>query len=406
MDLEVLNVYAHAHYPGKTVEGWAVLPRGRRRELLHIDDWSFDWQDEYRYQEPVRLPRGSRISMRISYDNSAGDPRNPSHPPKRVAYGWKTFEEMGDLWFQVLARDSSDREVLARDYLRKERLAQVAGLEKQLEVSPGDLGRRKDLGYLNLRAGRLPEAIRAFQLVIEGDPASVFAWHNLGLAWNLQGEASKAALAYREAIKADPSHAPSLSNLAVVVANAGRAEEAEQYLRQAIRVQPRYVEAYGNLGAILVSLARNEEAVAIYERAVKIDPDYGPVHYNLAGPYREAGELEMARCHYRGATESDYERAATLARQALNQMRAETPSKCGPRARATLHAPWRQILTKGWRVAGTTAKCYPAGALAKRSADARIVAPRRRVRRKHPESTCAKVELPAVPRLRLMVGLS
>ena len=79
----------------------------------------------------------------------------------------------------------------------------------------------------------------------------MFAWHNLGLAWNLQGEASKAALAYREAIKADPSHAPSLSNLAVVVANAGRAEEAEQYLRQAIRVQPRYVEAYGNFGGDL-----------------------------------------------------------------------------------------------------------------------------------------------------------
>lgn len=58
---------------------------------------------------------------------------------------------------------------------------------------------------------------------------------------------------------------------------------------------------------------------------MKIDPDYGPVHYNLAGPYREAGELETARCHYRAATESDYERAATLARQALNQMRAETP---------------------------------------------------------------------------------
>ena len=323
VDLELLSVYAHAHYLGKTVEGWAALPSGRKRELLRIDDWSFEWQDEYRYQEPVRLPRGSRIFMRFSYDNSAGNPRNPSLPPKRVTYGWETFEEMGDLWFQVLAKDSADREILAHDYLRKERHAQVAGLEKQLEVSPGDLGKRKDLGYLNLQAGRFPEAIRAFELVIEADPASVFAWHNLGLSWNLLGETSAAAHAYREAIQADPHHAPSLSNLAVALANSGRADEAEQYLRQAIEAQPRYVEAYGNLGAILVSFERYDEAVAIYEKAVRIDPDYGPVHYNLAGLFRQAGELELARRHYKAAAESDYGRASSRARQALSQMDAE-----------------------------------------------------------------------------------
>ena len=320
VDVEVLNVYAHAHYLGKSVRGWAVLPGGEERQLLRIDDWSFDWQDEYRYLEPVRLPRGSRIHMRFTYDNSARNPRNPRDPPQRVTYGWKTFEEMGDLWFQVLAASDADREILARDFHRKERLAQIAGLEKQLEIAPGDLGRRKDLGYLNFQAGRFQEAIREFERVIEGDPRSVFSWHNLGLSWNLLGETDKAAVAYREAIEADPGHAPSLSNLAVVLANAGRAGEAEQSLRQAIRAQPRYVEAYGNLGAVLVSLGRFEEAIAIYRRAVEIAPDYGPVHYNLAGLYRGAGQLEAARRHYRAAKESDYDRAAALAGKALDEM--------------------------------------------------------------------------------------
>lgn len=323
VDLQILNVYAHAHYLGKTVEGWAVLPGGKRQDLLRIENWSFDWQDEYRYREPVELPRGSRIFMRFSYDNSPGNPRNPSHPPRRVTYGWKTFEEMGDLWFQVLAKDD-DREILAHDFLRKERLAQVAGLEKQLEITPTDLAKRKDLGYLNLQAGRLANAVRAFERVVEDDPTSVFAWHNLGLAWNLQGETHRAALAYREAISADPTHAPSLSNLAVVLANAGKAVEAEGHLRRAIHAQPQYVEAYGNLGAILVSLGRFEEAIAIYQEAVEIDPDYGPVQYNLAGLYREAGRLEAARRHYRAAADSTYERAAQLARQALEGMRSET----------------------------------------------------------------------------------
>ena len=324
VDIEVLNVYAHAHFLGKSVEGWAVLPGGERRDLLRIEDWSFDWQDEYRYKEPVRLPRGSRMFMRFSYDNSTRNPRNPSQPPKRVTYGWKTFEEMGDLWFQVLPRNRADRQLLARDFLGKERLAQMAGLEKLLEIDPGDLGKRNDLGYWNLQAGNLPEAIRAFEQVLEGDPESVFAWHNLGLAWNLQGETAKAATAYRQAIEADPAHAPSLNNLAMILVNTGRAAEAEHHLRQAILIQPRFVEAYGNLGAILVSFARIEDAVTVYQQAVEIDPGYGPVHYNLAGLYQQAGNIEAARRHYQAAAASDYERAATLGRQALEQMNAET----------------------------------------------------------------------------------
>ena len=324
VDIEVLNVYAHAHFLGKSVEGWAVLPGGERRDLLRIEDWSFDWQDEYRYKEPVRLPRGSRMFMRFSYDNSTRNPRNPSQPPKRVTYGWKTFEEMGDLWFQVLPRNRADRQLLAHDFLGKERLAQMAGLEKLLEIDPGDLGKRNDLGYWNLQAGNLPEAIRAFEQVLEGDPESVFAWHNLGLAWNLQGETAKAATAYRQAIEADPAHAPSLNNLAMILVNTGRAAEAEHHLRQAILIQPRFVEAYGNLGAILVSFARIEDAVTVYQQAVEIDPGYGPVHYNLAGLYQQAGNIEAARRHYQAAAASDYERAATLGRQALEQMNAET----------------------------------------------------------------------------------
>ncbi len=324
VDLEVLSVYAHAHYLGKSMEGWAVLPSGEeRRELLRIENWSFDWQDEYRYAEPVRLPRGSRIHMRFTYDNSAGNPRNPSQPPKRVTYGWKTYEEMGDLWFQVLTADESDRDALAQDFLSRERSAQIGGLQKQLEINPSDVAKRKDLGYLQLQSARLTDAVGTFESVVAEEPTSVFAWHNLGLALNLLGETARAEDAYREAIVADPTHAQSLSNLAVVLANSGRVAAAEGPLRQAIQVQPRYVEAYGNLGAILVAVGRVDEAIAIYERAVEIDPGYGPVRYNLAGLHMEVGQLEEARRHYRAAAASSYEQAADRARQALERMSSE-----------------------------------------------------------------------------------
>ncbi|MDE0103343.1 MAG: tetratricopeptide repeat protein [Bryobacterales bacterium] len=322
--IDVLSVYAHAHFLGRTVEGWAIEPNGTKRDLLEIDDWSFDWQDEYRYREPVSLPKGTRLFMRFSYDNSSENPRNPNRPPSRVTYGWKTEEEMGDLWFQVLARNEADRGLLARDFLHKERMAQIVGLAKQLEVNPQDLSKQKDLAYLNLQAGRLSDAVRVFEGVIEQDPSSVFSWHNLGLALNLQDEVIRARAAYQAALDLDPDHAPSMSNLAVLFANEGQSGEAEALLRRAIQAQPKYVEAYGNLGAILVSGGRIEEAFEVYRRAVGIDPSYGPVQFNLAGLYRQAGRIDVARDHYRAAAASGYERAAELARKALEQMRTET----------------------------------------------------------------------------------
>ena len=35
----------------------------------------------YNYKQPVVLPKGTRIDVRITYDNSADNPRNPSNPP-------------------------------------------------------------------------------------------------------------------------------------------------------------------------------------------------------------------------------------------------------------------------------------------------------------------------------------
>ena len=45
--------------------------------------------------------------MRYTYDNSAGNPRNPEQPPKRARWGQRSSDEMGDLWIQVLTRNEA-----------------------------------------------------------------------------------------------------------------------------------------------------------------------------------------------------------------------------------------------------------------------------------------------------------
>ncbi|NNF12605.1 MAG: hypothetical protein HKN72_05260 [Gemmatimonadetes bacterium] len=114
VDVEVLSVYPHAHFLGKDLQAYAILPDGRERSLIRIPDWDFNWQDDYRFARPLSLPAGTQIVKRFVYDNSAGNPRNPSDPPKRVVYGSNSDDEMADLILQVLPQSDADRETLLR----------------------------------------------------------------------------------------------------------------------------------------------------------------------------------------------------------------------------------------------------------------------------------------------------
>jgi len=112
VDVDVIGVIPHAHYVCKDMRGTAILPSGARRTLLHIPAWDFNWQEEYRYAAPVRLPSGTRLEMDFTYDNSAQNPRNPNHPPQRVVYGPATTDEMAGLHFEVIPVHDSDAQEL------------------------------------------------------------------------------------------------------------------------------------------------------------------------------------------------------------------------------------------------------------------------------------------------------
>ena len=102
VDVRVYLANPHAHYLGKEFKATATLPDGTTKPLLWIQDWDFNWQDGYNYKEPVMLPKGTRVDVRITYDNSASNPRNPSNPPKRVWWGEESTDEMGSISFGLV----------------------------------------------------------------------------------------------------------------------------------------------------------------------------------------------------------------------------------------------------------------------------------------------------------------
>jgi hypothetical protein len=106
--VELTGVIPHAHYICRRMRGWAILPGGRRVNLITIRDWDFNWQHHYRYKKPLVLPAETRLEMEFVYDNSAANPRNPNSPPQRVQWGPGSTDEMAGLHFQVIPVRSED----------------------------------------------------------------------------------------------------------------------------------------------------------------------------------------------------------------------------------------------------------------------------------------------------------
>lgn len=114
VDVVATGIIPHAHFLAKTMRGWAILPDGRRLNLLTIRDWDFNWQQQYRYREPFVLPADTRLEMEFVYDNSAANPRNPSSPPRRVTWGPDSTDEMAGLHLQITPVRGEDAEELGR----------------------------------------------------------------------------------------------------------------------------------------------------------------------------------------------------------------------------------------------------------------------------------------------------
>jgi WD40 repeat protein len=108
-DVKIYSTFGHAHYVGKEMKVTATLPDGTSKPLIWIPDWDFNWQDFYLYKDPVLLPKGTRVDAMLRYDNSAGNRRNPSSPPRRVLWGEQSFDEMGTvgLQFEILNKEDA-----------------------------------------------------------------------------------------------------------------------------------------------------------------------------------------------------------------------------------------------------------------------------------------------------------
>lgn len=272
VDVRVLNVYPHAHLLAQRMESWAILPDGSKKWLLRIPQWNFDWQDEYRYSEPLFLPRGTEIRMRYIYDNSADNPRNPNIPPRRVTYGPETEDEMGDLWFQVITRTAADRDVLGSILNQRELDSIVDEKRFRLRITPEDTDEMNALATAHMMRNEPEEAKRWLLKARALAPEDGKTLNNLGGYYMRARQFDHAQELFETGLRHHPERLELLKNLAKVHGAKNQFAESERFFERSLALNDHDAESHFLMTRVKLALEKRSEALAHIQRCLQLAP--------------------------------------------------------------------------------------------------------------------------------------
>jgi Flp pilus assembly protein TadD len=297
VDVDLLAIYPHAHYLGKRVEAWAELPGGERRPLIRIDDWDINWQATYTYRKPIPLSAGATVSMRIEYDNSAANVRNPSHPPKRVTSGNRSEDEMGHVWLQVLPKRNGA--------VDPRLLLQQASMLRRIEKYPADFEAHLNLGAALQSMDKHEEALKYLAQAVRIRPASATAHNNLAVSLLVTDKTDEAVRELRESLKLDPGYQNARFNLARALAVRGDAPGALVECLNFLKTAPDDAQAHELAGRLYAETGRLGEALPHFRKAAALNPKDADLEANLGVALARSGDLPGAIAAFEKALESE-----------------------------------------------------------------------------------------------------
>lgn len=286
--VSVLGVYPHAHYLGKDLEAWAILPDGKKHWMIWIREWDIDRQAVYHFKSPVPLPKGSMVFMRYTYDNTAANPHNPHLPPVRVKAGNRSEDEMGHLWLQVLPVASADTKIDPRLPLEE------AWMRRLLEKQPHDALAAYNLAAALEGEGRFQDAAAAYQAQLVVQPGDARLLNGLGGALESEGEWQSARKTYEQAVAASPDNCDARFNLARLELKHALATDAEAQFRTMLDRCPADAAVYDGLAASLAAQGKTDKAQAEFEQALQLDAQDFTANYSLGALHLEAGQTDTA----------------------------------------------------------------------------------------------------------------
>jgi len=188
-------------------------------------------------------------------------------------------------------------------YNRGDYTAAIPPLQKAAATALNSFPAHYFLGLSLAGDRRYNEAIDAYTIALDLDPAHLQANVSMGDAWLAVGNVDEAAPCYVRAGKLRPEFAPALDGLARVMEARADTDQAIALYNRALASDKGFAPAYTHLGDLYLRAGKLDEAVKLLVEAVSVRPDFGPGLNRLALAYGRLGFSNEAVATIRKAIE-------------------------------------------------------------------------------------------------------
>ena len=153
------------------------------------------------------------------------------------------------------------------------------------------------------RAGRLREAVVAYENLLRRTPEDADLMQLLGLALGQLGNHAAAVSFLARSLELKPDRPTVLLNLAHALRTLGREKDALDCCDRALALDPSLAGGYRTRGAALTALGRHQEALANYGQAARLAPGDAAAHIDLGVALDAAGRANDALACFERAIE-------------------------------------------------------------------------------------------------------
>ncbi len=172
-----------------------------------------------------------------------------------------------------------------------------------LQSHPSHPNANHNLGVLAVSLNKAEEALPLFEAALDANPNIEQFWLSYIDALVKKNQLEDAEVASKKALNLKKDFIKVKLFLSGILLKLERLEEAETSLRSLISLKPDFAEAHNNLGIALQKLGRLEEAEASYRKAISLKTNYSQAHNNIGNTLKELGRLEEAMSSYTKAIE-------------------------------------------------------------------------------------------------------
>ncbi|MDQ3126503.1 MAG: tetratricopeptide repeat protein [Pseudomonadota bacterium] len=140
-------------------------------------------------------------------------------------------------------------------------------------VAPGSAVVQNNLGMASAEAGRIDEAMTAFEAAVRLQPGFAAAHNNLANLYSAARRDAEAAEQYEKALAADPRHAIARENLTTLHLRAERLDEAAVHAGELLKHDPDHLVALQITAMSLGTRGQGQEALKLLREASARKPD-------------------------------------------------------------------------------------------------------------------------------------